>query len=120
MNTDVLDLFVRQLGLDGADQQSLKLQIALTVVGRAAAQLGERLSPDEHETIKKFISESGADTQDQMQKLFSAPDRQSVLTASFLAVLQDLIDDPEVVAPERRETVLGEMDQFLESKQALV
>ena len=120
MNTDILDLFLNQLGLASDDRQKLKGQIALFTFDRAALLLRNELTSDEQTLVANFLAKPDSDTQAQVQQVFATPERQSVLTTSFLAVLEDLIDDPEVVDLEKRDIILGEMEQFLESKQALL
>ena len=119
MNTDILDLFLNQLALAGDDRQKLKGQIALYTFDRAALLLRDNLKSDEQALIGNFLTKPDSEIQARVQQVFATPERQSALTTAFLAVLQDLIDDPEVVDPEKRDVILKEMEQFLESKQAL-
>ena len=119
MNTDFLDLFLRQLSLSGSEQQSLKAQISLYALERAVLELGDQLSADDQSVVSSFLGDPSPENQGRLQKAFATPDRQSILASAFLGVLQGLVDDPAVVAPEKRDAALGEMQQYLESQQAL-
>ena len=117
MNTDLLDLFVSHLGLSDEDRHNLKNQIGMYTLDRAAILLGDQLSPEERAAIGSVLAGHG--DQLQVERIFADPERHSVLTTAFLDVMQTLLDEPEVVDPEKRDVIIEEIERFLLSKQAL-
>jgi len=118
-NTDFLDLFVDRLGLAEPERNKLKVKIAAYVFERTAILLRDQLSSDEQDAMASFLKEPTAENQGQVQVILSSPERQAVFADAMLAVLGDLMNEPEVVTAEQRDAILLDMEQFLESRLTL-
>lgn len=111
---EIIDNLLRQLKIeDEIERKNLRLKIMLYSFERATAKLTDRLTEEEKSTIQSFYDQPKPEYEEKIRAIFSQPSYQDVLVQCVLEVIKELMDDPSIVKPEERDTILTNLENSL-------
>lgn len=109
--TDQLELFLNEIGITAPDErQALEGQILSAAFKRALVSMAQTLSDADKATIQAFLTELNDEARINIEALIAQPAYRAGLTEAFADVVGELINDPAVVPPDKRDELFAKLE----------
>lgn len=114
---NIVDIFLQELGLEGAPAKELKESILGFALGIALDKLHPTLSPQEIQRIETLFRSD--DMAAALTEFFQNETYKTVYQEALTEQFDLILDDPGLVSPEQRDRILTVMGEFLTSHEVL-